>query len=78
MHKCVVVLFVLFMVTICTSQVNFSTGWGKRGLNQSPTIDNNCKTPYEMMTLIYKLIQVSVTKTIANYINMLLYFNFFF
>lgn len=52
----------LFAVGICTAQLNFSTGWGKRASNSanaSPLSDgNNCKTPIESLMMVYKLIQV--------------------
>lgn len=60
------VLIVCFvMVGLCTAQLNFSPGWGKRAMvqaaNAGGTGDSTCKTSVESLMLIYKLIQVGWT-----------------
>lgn len=57
------ILIVCFvMVGICTAQLNFSPGWGKRAMAQAVNTgggsDPTCKTSVESLMLIYKLIQV--------------------
>nr|QHB80522.1 adipokinetic hormone [Carabus violaceus] len=64
------VLLVFLFVCSCTQgQLNFSTGWGKRGLGSgTPSLSsgdpNNCKASVDNLMIIYKLIQNEAQKLI--------------
>lgn len=73
MYKRTVIIFVIVMAYICAAQVNFTPNWGKRGINQSPGMDNNCKASVDAIMMIYKLIQV-----INNLISISYYLTFSF
>lgn len=53
----------LCLAAICTAQLTFTPGWGKRAVSQGSQVQNGqlesgCKTSVDSLMLIYKLIQV--------------------
>lgn len=67
----VVVLVFLFVCSRANGQLNFSTGWGKRGLGSgtapAPGGDpTNCKASVDSLMIIYKLIQVCCFSSFQN------------
>lgn len=78
----VVVLVFLFVCSRANAQLNFSTGWGKRGLGSGATgvaggDPVNCKTSVDSLMIIYKLIQVIVFVLLSYFLSIKLdYFSF--
>lgn len=59
MYRALVVIVMLAIASICSAQLNFSPGWGKRTMPNPSPMGDNCKTSVDAIMLIYKLIQVS-------------------
>lgn len=59
------VVVLLVVLGVCSAQLNFSTGWGKRapGGNIPPSADN-CKSSVDTVMLLYKIIQAEAQKLV--------------
>lgn len=64
MCRMALVVVLLVVLGVCSAQLNFSTGWGKRapGGNIPPSADN-CKSSVDTVMLLYKIIQVTKPST---------------
>lgn len=72
MKRFIVMLFFL-LTSMCAAQLNFSTGWPKRNIEEG-----NCKTSVDSLMVIYKLIQVSDDFFFVVCLVISSYFSFFF